>query len=178
MRKILIIGSGGAGKSVLARRLGERLGIEVVHLDRLYWRPGWVEPPKDAWRRTVEELAGRDSWIMDGNYSGTLGVRFAACDTVVFLDMPRTLCLRRMLKRVLLYRRGGRPDMAEGCRERFSLAFARWIWSYPSRSRPKVLEVLASDPRKKIVRLRSPQEVEQFLAAQGATAGTAATGAG
>jgi adenylate kinase family enzyme len=178
MRKILVVGPGGAGKSVLARRLGERLGIEVVHLDKFYWRPGWVETPKDVWLRTVEGLAGRDAWIMDGNYSGTLGVRFAACDAVVFLDMPRSLCLRRMLKRILMYRKADRPDMAEGCRERFSLEFARWIWSYPRRSRPKVVRILESDPRKKIIRLRSPEEVEKFLDAQRRPDGSPAPDAG
>ena len=170
MRKVLVIGPGGAGKSTLARRLGERLGIEVVHLDKRYWRPGWVETPKDEWRRTVEELLRRDSWIMDGNYSGTLGPRFEACDTVVFLDMPRALCLWRVGKRLLMYRNVARPDMAEGCRERFSPEFVRWIWNYSRRSRPKVLEMLESDSHgKRIVRLRSQAEVEKFLAALGTT---------
>ena len=179
MRKILIIGPGGAGKSTLANRLGELLGIEVVHLDRLYWRAGWVETPKDEWRNTVEELTKRDSWIMDGNYSGTLAQRFAACDAVVFLDLPRALCLWRMLKRVVTYREAARPDMAEGCRERFSLDFARWIWNYPSRSRPKVLALLDSDRTgKRIFRLRSPAEVESFLAAQQAAGGESAAATG
>ena len=168
MRKVLVIGPGGAGKSTLARRLGERLGIEVIHLDERYWRPGWVETPKDEWRRTVEELIGRDSWIMDGNYSGTLGLRFEACDTVVFLDMPRALCLWRMFKRLVTYRNGGRPDMAGGCRERFSPEFALWVWNYSRRTRPKVLKLLESDSHgQRIVRLQSQAEVEKFLAAQG-----------
>ncbi len=97
MRKILVIGSGGAGKSTLSRQLGELLDIEVLHLDKFYWQAGWIEMPQPEWLKTVEELLGRDAWIMDGNYSGTLDIRIAACDTVIFLDMPRTLCLWRML---------------------------------------------------------------------------------
>ena len=165
MRKVLVIGPGGAGKSVFANRLGELLNIEVLHLDKFHWRPGWVELPKVEWLKTVKELLGRDSWIMDGNYSGTLDIRLEACDTVIFLDMPRWLCLWRVLKRAMMYRNGSRPDMAEGCRERLNLEFIRWIWNYPSRRKPKVVAMLTSNAqRKKIVWLRSDSEVERFLA--------------
>jgi adenylate kinase family enzyme len=164
MKRVLVIGSGGAGKSTLARRLGERLGLEVIHLDVMFWRPGWVETPKDEWRMKVEELCGRESWVMDGNFSGTLDVRLAACDAVVFLDLPRTVCVRRAVKRWLMYRSGTRPDMAEGCREKFDLKFLRWIWSFPSRSRPGVLARLdAFGDEKRVIRLRSDAEVERFL---------------
>jgi len=166
VRRILIIGPGGAGKSTLARRLGRQLDLEVFHLDKLYWRPGWVEPPKDEWRETVGELMARDSWIVDGNYSGTLDLRLARCDTVVFLDLPRTVCLWGIVKRRLAYRAGGRPDVAEGCRERLTLEFVRWVWGYRRRSRPKVLARLAAvAAEKRIIRLRSRREVERFLAA-------------
>ena len=164
MRKILVIGSGGAGKSMFARQLGELLKIEVVHLDRIYWRSGWVETPKPEWSRTVDELVRRDSWIIDGNYSGTLDLRIEACDTVIFLDLNRLICLWRVLKRNLKYRHSTRPDMAEGCREKFSPDFYTWIWNYPNRSRPKVVKLLESNSRaKKIIWLRSSAEVERFL---------------
>jgi adenylate kinase family enzyme len=168
MRKIIVVGSGGSGKSTFARRLGEILGIEVVHLDKEYWRPGWVETPKDVWRERVERLAGGDSWIIDGNYSGTLDVRLAACDTVVFLDLPRAVCLWRVLKRSLTLRGRIRPDMAEGCAEKLDLnylGFLLWVWNYPSRTRPKVFELIEKHARgKRVVRLRSPAAVERFLA--------------
>ncbi|MGI9165227.1 MAG: AAA family ATPase, partial [Pyrinomonadaceae bacterium] len=70
MRRILVIGSGGAGKSTFALRLSAILNMEVIHLDSLYWTSGWVEMPKDRWRAVVEELLQRDSWIIDGNYGG------------------------------------------------------------------------------------------------------------
>ena len=165
MRKVLVIGSGGAGKSTFARRLGAALGIEVIHLDALYWNPGWVGTPKAEWLATVGELARRDSWIMDGNYSGTLDVRFEACDTVVFLDMSRAVCLWRVFKRRVLYRDAGRPDMAVGCPEQLTLEFARWVWNYPRRTRPKVTGMLeANEGGKRIVWLRSDADVERFFA--------------
>jgi len=165
MRRVLVIGPGGAGKSTLARRLGERLGLEVIHLDRFYWGAGWAEPPKEEWARRVEELLGREAWVMDGNYSGTLGRRLEACDSVVFLDLPRASCVWRVLKRLVTSRWRGRPDMAEGCPERFSLAFLKWVWNYRSRSRPKVLALLDEGcAGKRVVVLRSRAEVERFLA--------------
>lgn len=164
MKKVLVIGPGGAGKSTLANQLGERLKVEVLHLDKFYWQPGWVEMPKPEWLKTVEELLRRDEWIMDGNYSGTLDIRFKACDTIVFMDMPRLLCLWRVLKRAVMYRKRARPDMADGCQERLTLEFILWIWNYPRRTRPKVLKLLESSPKeKRIVWLRSLSDVEGFL---------------
>ena len=84
MKRILVIGSGGAGKSTFAKRLGEILKLKVIHLDSLFWSAGWLEMPKDQWRAMVEELIKGDSWILDGNYGGTLDLRLAACDGVIF----------------------------------------------------------------------------------------------
>ncbi|HYY43079.1 MAG TPA: DNA topology modulation protein [Pyrinomonadaceae bacterium] len=165
MKKVLVIGSGGAGKSTFARRLGSLLDIEVLHLDMLYWRPGWVETPKPVWRDLVAELTKREQWIMDGNYSGTFDVRVAACDTVIFLDMPRRVCLWRIIRRRATYRNRNRPDMTEGCPEQISLEFILWVWHYGRRSRPKVLGLFDEyAQRKRMIRLRSPAEVERFLA--------------
>ncbi|HEV2708551.1 MAG TPA: DNA topology modulation protein [Pyrinomonadaceae bacterium] len=164
MRRIIVIGSSGAGKSTLAQRLGARLGLEVLHLDALHWKAGWVEPPKDVWTRRVEELLRRDSWIIDGNYSGTMQRRLEACDTVVFLDLPRLVCVWRIVKRTLVYFNRNRPDMAEGCYERFDLKFLRWVWDYPKRTRPKVVELLKNAaPDKRVVWLKSSAEVESFI---------------
>jgi adenylate kinase family enzyme len=166
MKKILVIGPGGAGKSTLAARLGKLLKIEVLHLDRFYWRRGWEETPKPEWRERVQELLKREAWVMDGNFSGTLDLRLEACDTVVFLDMPRTLCLWRVFKRTIMYRKESRPDMAEGCPEKLDLKFMLWIWNYPSQSKPKVLKrIEAAGRAKNVVWLRSTDEVERFLSA-------------
>ena len=171
MKRVMVIGSGGAGKSTLSRRLGELLGVEVIHLDVEHWRPGWTEPSKEEWRARVEELVRRDSWVMDGNYLGTMEERLDACDTVVFLDLPRTLCLWRILKRMVKYRNRRRPDMAEGCGETLDLKFLRWVWDYPKQTRPAVLELLEEGAgARRVHRLRSRAEVERFLRSVAASA--------
>jgi adenylate kinase family enzyme len=165
MKKVLVIGPGGAGKSTFSKRLGLILNIEVTHLDVLYWKPGWVETAKPVWKNIVAELVQQDTWIIDGNYSGTLDIRVEACDTVIFLDVARLVCIWRVLKRMMTYRSGGRPDMAEGCHERFNLEFLRWVWNYRKRTGPKVLKLLnESSPAKRVILLRTEAEIESFLA--------------
>jgi len=164
MKKILVIGSGGAGKTTFAKELGKILGIEVIHLDSLYWKPGWVETPKPEWKNIVEQQVARESWVMDGNYSGTIDLRFQACDTVVFLDLSRLVCLWRVVKRFLKYRNVNRPDIPEGCPEKLSLEFLLWIWNYPKNNRPKMLKMLTENQQgKELIWLRSPAEVTGFL---------------
>jgi adenylate kinase family enzyme len=165
MKKVLVIGSGGSGKSTFARHLGGLLDIEVIHLDKIYWHRGWVETPKTEWLKTVDRLLERDAWIMDGNFSGSLERRLVVCDTVIFLDMPRSLCVWRVLKRAVIYRKRSRPDMALGCAERLDPEFIRWVWNYSKRTRPKVVARLAAhEAGKKIITLRSRYEVEEYLA--------------
>ena len=164
MRRVLVIGSGGAGKSTFAVALGERLGLPVIHLDAHFWHPGWVETPKAEWRERVAELTARDAWVMDGNYGGTLPQRLAACDAVIFLDLPRTVCVWRVIRRVFQYAGQSRPDMAPGCPEQVSLKFLWWVWTYRTRRRPDVLRRLSELPATtRVVILRSQREVEAFL---------------
>jgi adenylate kinase family enzyme len=165
MQRVAIIGPGGAGKSTLARQLGEITGLPTVHLDREHWRPGWQSPPGDAWRRTVERLAAGERWIIDGNYGGTMVPRFARADTIVFMDFPRWRYIPRVIHRCFAYREGSRPDMADGCPERLDLAFLRWLWAYPTGSRLRTLEALATvRGATKVHTLRTPRDVDRFLA--------------
>ena len=166
MRRVLVIGSGGAGKSTFATKLGAKTGLPVIHLDVAFWKPGWVESPADEWKRTVEGLVRSEAWIMDGNFGGTLDLRLDACDTVIFLDRAtRWLCLWRVALRLLRFHGRHRPDMAPGCTEGVDREFLRWIWNFPHASRPRILERLAALPRgKDAVVLRSERQIEEFLA--------------
>ena len=102
---------------------------------------------------------------MDGNFSGTLPERLDACDAVVFLDLPRTICVWRVLKRVVRHYGRARADMPDGCQERFDFPFLLWVWNSPARSRPKVLALLEPYRQtKSVVHLRSQREVDEFVA--------------
>ena len=165
MKRILVIGSSGAGKSTFSRRLNEINGIEIIHLDKLFWKPNWIEPSKEEWKETLEKAMSRKAWIMDGNYSGTLEMRLAACEAVIFLDMPRTVCVCRVIKRVALSYGKTRPDMAENCAEQFDWEFIKWVWDFKNRSKPKMERLLKEfEGEKTIIRLKSKREVENFLA--------------
>ena len=166
IRRIIVIGCAGAGKSTLAREMGAILGLEVIHLDRLFWRPGWVETPREEWRAIQEGLVRHEAWIIDGNYGSTMPLRLAAADTVLFLDFPRLLCLVRVIKRWLAHYGRTRPDLGPGCPERIDLEFIRWIWNFRRRSRPRILANLADLPAdKELIVLRRPGEVRRFLKA-------------
>lgn len=164
MNRILIIGSGGAGKSTFARELGALLDIPVVHLDQLYWKPAWEKPSESDWLATIDAEIARPRWVMDGNFGGTLPRRLARCDTVVLLDISRWICLWRVAKRFVRYHGRHRPEMTPGCHERFDLGFIRWIWNYPSKSKPAKIALLsATGPDQRVVILASTAEVRAFL---------------
>ena len=164
MNRVVVIGSGGSGKSTFSRELGRVTGIPVIHLDREYWRPGWEETPKDEWANRVADMLEGDRWIMDGNFGGTREMRMQAADTIIFLDLPRRVCLYRILKRTLKYYGRSRPDMAEGCLERLDLEFVMWVWNYKHRSRKRLLAELEGLEEKSVMILRNQRQVSDFLA--------------
>jgi adenylate kinase family enzyme len=168
-RRILIIGAGGAGKTTLARALGGATGLPVVHLDRMYWRPGWIEPPRADFEAALAPVLAAERWILDGNYSGTLAMRVRACDAIVWLDPPRTVCLAGVVERRL--RRQVRPDVPPGCPEHLSWDFVEWIWTYRTRSAPKVRALLdgARADGKAVVHLRSRREAARLVEVARAT---------
>ncbi|UUE17787.1 hypothetical protein LQZ13_09965 [Leuconostoc mesenteroides] len=94
MKRVLLIGSGGAGKSTLARKMSKQLNITAFHLDKLLWKPNWQMTPKPEQAIIVHNLVRQDSWIIDGNYNGTLDIRVAAADTIVFLDRSRYVSIK------------------------------------------------------------------------------------
>ena len=100
---------------------------------------------------------------MDGNYGGTLDIRLAAADTVVFLDLPRIVCLWRIVTRAARYWGRTRPDLAPKCPERLDWEFVVWVWTYPDRRRPEMLERLRELTNVRAIVLKSAADVEKFL---------------
>ncbi len=138
MKRVLVIGSPGAGKTTLAVELSRITGLPLFHLDREFWQPGWKTTPSDQWHRRVHELIEPGEWIIDGTYDSTLNIRLPRADTVVFLDFPRYLCLWRIIKRVIVNFGRVRHDMGEGCPEKVDLGFIKWVWNYRRDHYPKI----------------------------------------
>ena len=171
MKRIMIIGCGGSGKSTLATQLGEKLSLPVQHLDRLFWQPGWTEMPKDEWRTVQQKLCAEPEWIIDGNYGGTMDVRFAAADTIIFLDFSTLTCLLGAFQRFLRFRGRTRPDMTEGCPERLWWPYLKWIWTYRRDRRPKILQTLNELRKdKRIVIVNTRREARGWLDGNSGTA--------
>ena len=168
MKRIMIIGCCGAGKSTLARRLHKITNLPLHHLDLYYWKENWTETPKEDWEPIVAELANKDEWIIDGNYGGTFKPRMERADTIIFLKYNTLQCLYRVTKRIVKYHGKVRPDMPEGCRERFDFDFYHYVATYNlirGKSIKKRMKKLKSE--KEIIILCSDNEVNKFLSTLG-----------
>jgi adenylate kinase family enzyme len=164
MKRIMIIGCGGAGKSTLSRQLHASLGLPLHHLDQYFWQAGWVEIDRQEWKRLNEKLVAEDRWIIDGNYGSTMDMRLARADTVIFLDYPTWIRLYRVLKRAYRYRGRTRPDMTEGCPEKLEWGFIWYVLRYRATRTPGILRKIAAlrEDQQAFV-LRTDREVRAFL---------------
>uniref|UniRef100_UPI00402AF8C1 DNA topology modulation protein n=1 Tax=Bacillus sp. DX2.2 TaxID=3073452 RepID=UPI00402AF8C1 len=165
MKKVVIIGSGGSGKSTFAKELGKIINIPVFHLDSLYWGPNWTKTPTLEWKEKQNNYMKKTKWIIDGNFSSTLDMRIMAADTIIFLDLSRYICLFRAFKRSIKDYGKTRSDMGNECYEKFDVKFLKWIWDFPNKGRKKIISKLdtVDTTNKRIIILKSPKEVQKFL---------------
>lgn len=162
MERVAIVGSGGAGKSTWARALAERSGLPLTHLDHHFWRPGWVEIPRDEWRVFQAGLVAEPRWILDGNYGGTLDIRLPAADTVFIFGIHHARCTASVIARTL--RNHGKAVQAEGCPERFKLEFLRYVWTYPKKARVRLdNHIAAHGSHLRIVEFKTRDEAWRYL---------------
>ncbi|MHC5268470.1 DNA topology modulation protein [Enterococcus sp. LJL98] len=164
MKKIIIIGSSGAGKSTFSRKLSEKIGIPVFHLDTLLWKPNWEMTTRREQISIQEELMKKESWIIDGNYNGTMDLRINAADAIIFFDLNRWLCLYRVIQRYFQFKGKSRPDMQAECPEKLDFDFLKFIWNYPKKQKLQVEERLNKvSQTKEIILFKNKKQMQHFL---------------
>lgn len=164
MERIIIIGCSCSGKSTLARALKEKLGLPLVHLDQLWWGDNWQHVTKEEFDSRLAMALNMPQWIIDGNYSRTIGARLPKCDTIIYLDFSHWQCLWGLCQRVLGSYGKVRPDMAPGCPERFDWDFVKFIWNFNDNNRTRNYTWIASARHAKAIVLKNRREVKDFLA--------------
>jgi adenylate kinase family enzyme len=164
MRRVIILGCSGSGKTTLAVQLGERLNLPVVHLDPLYWRPGWQAPDTEGFRARVAHAIAGDAWVSEGNYRETFDLRLPRAAAVIILKRSRWLCLWRVLRRSI-FERGKRRDLPMGCPEHTDWGLLKFIWRFERTTWPGIeaarVEHGSDVPT---FRLHSEREISAFLA--------------
>lgn len=164
MERIIIIGCPGAGKTTLARRLGEIWKLPVVHLDRIFWSPGnWEHLGHADFDQALRKELEKPRWIIEGNYDRTLPMRLRHCDGVIWLDFGRCACLRGWFQRMIRHWGQVRPDMAPGCVERYEHEFAKYIWNFNRENREKYCRLLKEEEGVETIVLKNRRMVKRFL---------------
>ena len=158
MKKIIVIGCPGSGKSRFSRELHKRIGVPLYHLDMLYWNADKTNVGKEVFREKLKAILATDEWILDGNFSATAELRMAACDTVFFLDYPLEVCLDGVRSR----RGKPRSDMP-WIETDEDAEFMEFIKSFGEQRRPQILELLDKYSDKNIIVFKSREEAEDYL---------------
>ena len=158
MKKIIVIGCPGSGKSTLSRELHSRTGIPLYYLDMMYWNADKTTVEKCVFHERLSGVMSQSEWIIDGNYGGTMELRMAACDTVIFLDYPLCICLDGVRQR----RGKPRSDMPWIETEEDS-DFIEFIKKYNEQQRPKVMALLEKYSDKNIIIFKNREEADEFL---------------
>lgn len=162
-KKILIIGTCGAGKTVFAQQLGKMLNFPVIHLDKYFFQPGWLTTDQITWREKVKEFVAQEKWIMDGNFPKTFDIRLSKTDAIIYLDFSPIVCIFRIFKRRFV-RKQFRTEVAPGCPQKLDWSFIKWTWNFRKIIRPwfeRDRNLFAKD--KPFIILKTPKEVDEFL---------------
>ena len=169
MRRIIIVGSAGCGKSTLARQLGKRLGLPVIHLDALCWQPGWKAISTDELRAELSQAIEGDAWITDGNYAvHTFDLRLPRADLVIWVERSTFHCVWRVIRRAIRSRFDPQQDLAPGCKERIDRRFfdrLRFIVRFNRVNRPRIEAArMMYGPQVPVLVLRGDKAMRAFLA--------------
>ena len=159
MKKIIVIGCSGSGKTTFAEKLRDKIGIELFYLDAIWHRPDRTHISREEYDTRLSEILALDSWIIDGNYSRTIETRMAACDTVFLFDLPVEVCLEGAISRL----GKARYDMPWIDTE-LDPKLKRDIEEFPSKNLPAIYALLDKYSDKNITIFKSREEADEFLA--------------
>ena len=159
MKKIIVIGCPGAGKSTFSRELAAKLALPLFYLDMIWHRPDKSNIGREAFVRELERIVSKEEWIMDGNYLSTMPMRLSHCDTVFFFDLPLELCLEGALSRI------GKPREDMPWQEsEIDPEFYQWILDFPKTQLPEIRRLLSSCSQgQRVVRFTSREEADGFI---------------
>ncbi len=164
MQRVMVIGCCGCGKTTLSRKLASKLDLPLVHLDVLYWRDNWQTVSQEEFDLLLSREVKKDKWVMDGNYHRTIPIRLKYCDTIIYMDYTRMVCLLGAIKRMLKGYGKSRSDMGGNCPERLDMEFLRFIWNFNKNNRKKYLNMLEDiDNKKNVIILHGRKECLRFL---------------
>lgn len=166
MKRILIIGGNGSGKTTLARALLSKLGLPLVHLDKLYWRDDWQHVSDEELSAAIQTELEKDEWIIDGNMKRFLRQRLTYCDTVIYLDFPSAVCALGALKRIIHSHNKSRPDMGGNCIEKLdrrSFEFIISIFAFNRRNRADFYKWINEAENAELIVLKNRNQVKRFL---------------
>lgn len=163
--RILVMGCSGGGKSTLSQEICKWLDLPYVSMDRdFFWLPSWVKRTKSEERALIAAKVAEQRWLIDGTGPSSFDLRLPRTHMVLWVRMPRLLCLWGAASRALKWYGRTRPDMAPGCRERIDWEFLRYIWSWEEKFAPKVLAGLSEHgPAVPVFQLKSRSEMRQLL---------------
>lgn len=161
MRRVIVIGSPGSGKSRFSRALHQATGLPLVHLDLLYWNADQTVVSRSVFLERLQEAVSQDAWIIDGNYASTMEMRLKNADTVFWLDYPTEVCLAGLRER----RGKPRPDMpwVERADGEGDAEFWEYVRHFRETNRPAILALLARYPEKNVIIFQDRQETDAFL---------------
>ena len=164
MKKIVIVGCAGCGKSTLAKLLGSNLNLPVFHLDTIYWKANWQQEDEKIFLEKQLKMLERDSWIIDGNYRDTLDLRLKDCDTIIFLDYPRRTAIYGIYKRYFQYRNKERDTIAKGCPEKIDRSFFKWVWNFRKNARPIIVDKINEYKKdKEVLIFKKRKHLKKYL---------------
>ena len=159
METVIVIGSPGAGKSTFARKLREKTGLPLYHLDLFWHKPDRTTVTREEFDAQLKELLKEDRWIMDGNFQRTLAMRLEACDTVFLLDLPLEVCLSGAESRI-----GQKRADMPWVEDEFAPEFRQWIVDFPQNKLPQIYQLLEHCPAgKTVIIFKSREEINSYL---------------